>query len=158
MSKISDSTGSQIGESWRNGVQDVKLVWEGVTLDATATEIYLRSKDNPATGGRLILPASGLFLGEGLFAAFNDTDTTVLCSGRFAVSVTNLAGTVAASGTTLEWDAAATDANPYIQYFVGSTGLALAYNNTSKSLTVTVTGTASKRIRWIVEIRDLIGM
>lgn len=158
MAKIADSTGSQIGEAWRNGLQDVKVVWEGVTLDATPTEIFLRSKDNPASGGRLILPASGLVVGEGLFGAFNDTDNVVLTSGRFAVAATNLAGTVAGSGTTLEWDAASVDANPFIQYFVGASGLAIAYNNTSKAITVTVTGAAAKRVRWIVEIRDLIGL
>lgn len=158
MAKIADSTGSQIGEAVFNGVQDTNLIWEGVTTDNTATEIYLRSKDNPATGGRLILPQSGLIVGEGLFAAFNTTDNTVLCSGRWAVAATNLAGTVAASGTTLEWDAASTDANPFVQYFVGSSGFAVAYNNTLDALTITVTGTASKNIRWRAILRNTLGI
>ena len=158
MAKIADATGSQIGEALIAGAQDTNLIWEGVTTDATATELWLRSRDNPASGGRLILPQSGLIVGEGLFAAFNTTDNTVLCSGRWAVAATNLAGTVAASGTTLEWDAASVDANPFIQYFVGSSGFAVAYNNTSKALTVTVTGTASKNIRWRAILRDTLGI
>lgn len=157
MAKIADSTGSQIGEAVKLGL-DSKLIWEGATTDNVATELFLRSKDNPASGGRLLIPTNTLIVGQGLFAAYNDTDNTVLCSGRFAVGTTNLAGTVAASGATLEWDAAATDANPFIQYFVGSAGLAIAYNNTLDALTVTVTGTAGRVIRWRVELVDVIAL
>lgn len=157
MGKIADPTGSQIGEALKLGL-DTKLIWEGTTLDNVATELFLRSKDNPTTGGRLLIPNNSVIVGQGLFVAFNDTDNVVLASGRFAVSVTNLAGTVAASGTTLEWDAAATDANPFIQYFVGSAGLAIAYNNTLDALTVTVTGTASKQIRWRIELCGVIAL
>lgn len=157
MAKIADPTGSQIGEAVKFGL-DSKLIWEGTTTDNTATELFLRSKDNPASGGRLLIPNNTLIVGQGLFAAYNDTDNTVLCSGRFAIGVTNLAGTVAASGTTLEWDAAATDANPFIQYVVGSAGLAIAYNNTLDALTVTVTGTSGKVIRWHIELTDFVAL
>lgn len=157
MGKIADSTGSQIGEAVKFG-QGAKLIWEGTTTDNVATELFLRSKDNPASGGRLLIPNNTLIVGNGIFAAYNDTDNTVLCSGRFAVGVTNLNGTVAASGVTLEWDTAATDANPFIQYFVGSAGFAVTYNNTLDALTVTVTGTAARVIRWRVELTDFIAL
>jgi hypothetical protein len=157
MAKIADTTGSQIGEAIKFGL-GAKLIWEGTTTDNVATELFLRSKDNPALGGRLLIPNNSVIVGQGLFVAYNDTDNTILCSGRFAVSLTNLAGTIAASGTTLEWDAAATDANPFIQYVVGSAGLAIAYNNTLDALTVTVTGTAAKVIRWRIELTDFIAL
>lgn len=157
MAKIADSSGSQTGEALKFGYEQ-KLVWEGTTLDNVATELFLRSKDNPASGGRLLIPNNSVIVGQGLFVAYNDTDNTILCSGRFAISTTNLAGTVAASGATLEWDAAATDANPFINYFVGSAGLAIAYNNTLDAITVTVTGTAARVIRWRVELTDVIAL
>lgn len=158
MAKIADTTGSQIGEAWRSG-QGATLVWEGTTTDNVATEIFLRSKDNPATGGRLLLPSSGVYVGQGLFVGFNDTDGSVFASGRFAISATNLAGTVAASGTTLEWDAASTDANPFVQYFVGAASAFLpSYNNTSDSLIMTVTGLAAKSIRWRAELSQFIAL
>jgi hypothetical protein len=66
---------------------------------------------------------------------------------------------VAASGTTLEWDAAATDANPFVQYFVGSASAVLpSYNNTTDSLVMTVTGASGKVIRWHVELTDFIAL
>lgn len=157
MAKIADSSGSQTGEALKFGYEQ-KLVWEGTTLDNVATELFLRSKDNPASGGRLLIPNNSVIVGQGLFVAYNDTDNTILCSGRFAISTTNLAGTVAASGATLEWDAAATDANPFINYFVGSAGLAIAYNNTLDAITVTVTGTAARVVRWRVELTDVIAL
>ena len=157
MAKIADPTGSQIGEAVKFGL-DSKLIWEGTTTDNTATELFLVSNDNPASGGRLLIPNNTVIVGQGLFVAYNDTDNVVLASGRFAISVTNFAGTVAASGTTLEWDAAATDANPFIQYFVGSAGLAIVYNNTLDALTVTVTGTAAKVIRWRIELTDFVAL
>jgi hypothetical protein len=157
MAKIADSSGSQTGEALKFGYEQ-KLVWEGTTTDNVATELFLRSKDNPASGGRLLIPNNSVIVGQGLFVAYNDTDNAVLCSGRFAISTTNLAGTVAASGATLEWDAAATDANPSINYFVGSAGLAIAYNNTLDAITVTVTGTAARVVRWRVELTDVIAL
>jgi hypothetical protein len=157
MAKIADSSGSQTGEALKFGYEQ-KLVWEGTTTDNVATELFLRSKDNPASGGRLLIPNNSVIVGQGLFVAYNDTDNAVLCSGRFAISTTNLAGTVAASGATLEWDAAATDANPFINYFVGSAGLAIAYNNTLDAITVTVTGTAARVVRWRVELTDVIAL
>lgn len=157
MAKIADSSGSQTGEALKFGYEQ-KLVWEGTTTDNVATELFLRSNDNPASGGRLLIPNNSVIVGQGLFVAYNDTDNAVLCSGRFAISTTNLAGTVAASGATLEWDAAATDANPFINYFVGSAGLAIAYNNTLDAITVTVTGTAARVVRWRVELTDVIAL
>ena len=157
MAKIADTTGSQTGEALKLG-SDAKLIWEGTTTDDVATELFLRSKDNPASGGRLLVPDNSVIVGQGLFVAYNDTDNTVLCSGRFAVSLTNLAGTVALSGTTVKWDAAGPDVNPLIQYFVGSAGLDIAYNNTLDALTVTVTGTSGRVIRWHVELVDVIAL
>jgi hypothetical protein len=160
MARIADTTGSQTGEAVKLGL-DTRLVWEGFTTDATAKELFLVSDDNPSTGGRLIVPAlpSGVIVAEGLFVAFNDTDNTVFASGRFALSVTNLAGTVAVSGTTLEWDAAATDANPFIQYFVGANpAFVWTYNNTSKSIILTVTGVAAKNIRYRAVADTVIGL
>lgn len=158
MAKIADSTGSQIGEAIKFDL-DARLVWKGVTTDNVATELFLFSKDNPASGGRLLIPSNTVVVGEGLFVAYNDTDNTIFASGRFAVSLTNLAGTVAASGTTLEWDAAATDANPFVQYFVGSASAVLpSYNNTTDSLVMTVTGASGKVIRWHIELTDFIAL
>lgn len=160
MAKIADSTGSQIGEAIKLGL-DTRVVWEGFTTDAVAKELFLVSNDNPETGGRLIVPAlpNGVIVAEGLFVAFNDTDNVVFASGRFALSVTNLAGEVALSGATLEWDAAATDANPFVQYFVGaSPAFVWTYNNTSNSIILTVTGTAAKNIRYCAVVDNIIGL
>lgn len=158
MAKIADTTGSQIGEAIKADL-DATLVWKGTTTDNVATELFLFSKDNPASGGRLLIPSNTVIVGGGLFVGYNDTDNTIFASGRFAVSLTNLAGTVAASGTTLEWDAASTDANPFVQYFVGSASAMLpSYNNTSDSLIITVTGASSKSIRWHVELTDFIAL
>jgi len=153
MANIADSTGSQIGEALKNSAP-VRATWSGFTENAVAKEIFLISADNPASGGRLIIPPNCVIVAEGLFTAYNVTDNTVFASGRLAVSLTNLAGTVAASGTTLEWDAASTDANPFVQYFVGTApAVAFTYNNTSKSLLATVTGQASKRINWRITLQ-----
>jgi hypothetical protein len=160
MAKIADSTGMQTGEAVKLGL-DTRIMWEGFTVDATAKELFLVSDDNPATGGRLIVPAlpNGVIVAEGLFCAFNDTDNVVFASGRFALSVTNLAGTVALSGTTLEWDAAATDANPFIQYFVGANpAFVWTYNNVSDSIILTVTGTAAKNIRYRAIVDSVVGL
>jgi hypothetical protein len=142
--------GVYVGEALRQG-NDTRIAWQGVTTDNVATEIFLDGESS-----RLVIPTDTVVVGEGLFTAWNETDSAVLVSGRFAVSVRNIAGTVAANGTTLEWDAASTDANPFVQYFVGSAGVVFAYNNTTKSLTLTVTGTAAKTIRWKAELLKFI--
>ena len=153
MANIADSTGSQIGEALRSNAP-TRLTWTGFTDNAVAKEIFLISADNPAAGGRLIIPLNCVIVAEGLLAAYNVTDNNVFAIGRLAVGVTNLANTVAASGVTLEWDAAATDANPFVQYFVGAApAVAITYNNTTKSLVVTVTGLAAKRINWRVTMQ-----
>lgn len=154
-SLIQDSRGMQAGEALRLDAP-TDIVWSGVTADATPTEIFLDGFESDI--GRLIIPTNTLIIGQGLFCAFNDTDSTVHASGRFALSVANIAGTVAASGTTVEWDAAATDANPFSQYFVGSgsAGLVFTFNNTSKSIIATVTGVASKTIRWKAHMNQIL--
>lgn len=154
-SLLQDTKGVLAGDALRQ--ENVfKVSWSGQTTNATAKEIFL---DGGATSdNRLVIPTNTLIVAEGLFSAWNETDSTVHASGRFALSVTNIAGTVAASGTTLEWDAASTDANPFSQYFVGSgsAGLVFTYNNTSKSIVATVTGVASKTIRWCAELTSYI--
>lgn len=154
-SLIQDTRGQIVGDALKQD-KSLDVTWVGVTTNATATEIFL---DGYTTDlGRLIIPTNTLIIAQGLFSAFNDTDSTVHASGRFALSVTNIAGTVAASGTTLEWDAASTDANPFSQYFVGSAsaGLVFTYNNTSKSIIATATGVASKNIRWKAQLHQIL--
>lgn len=148
---LNDPRGVVVGDAMRQG-NVTRAVWAATTTNATPAEVFL---DGGATAdSRFIVPTDTLIVAEGLFTAWNETDSAVHASGRFALSVSNIAGTVAASGTTLEWDAASTDANPFSQYFVGSAiaGLVFTYNNTTKSITLTGTGVASKTIRWRAEI------
>ena len=156
-STLQEKKGALVGDALRQR-NFTNIAWEGTTNNASATEIFLDGGAN--SDSRLILPTGLTFVGQGFFVAYNDTDSSVHASGRFALSVTNIAGVVAASGTTLEWDAASTDANPFSQYFVGSAsaGCVFTYNNTSKSIIATVTGAASKRIRWIAKITEYLGL
>lgn len=147
---IQDTKGELVGGALRQG-NPTKVVWKGTTTNDTATEIFL---DGGTTANdRLIIPTDTVIIGQGFFTAWNETDSTFRAAGRFAISVSNIAGTVAALGTTVEWDAAATDANPFSQFFSGA-GLAITYNNTFKAVVITVTGVASKNIRWVVELSN----
>jgi hypothetical protein len=154
-SLIQDVKGVLVGDALRQG-NPTRVIWRGQTVDATPAEIFLDA--GTTSDNRLIIPTDTLILAQGLFSAWNETDSAVHVSGRFALSATNIAGTVAASGTTLEWDAASADANPFSQYFVGSAsaGLVFTYNNTSKSIIATATGVASKTIRWYAELSGYI--
>lgn len=145
--------GVATGIALRNG-NATRVRWAGQTTNNTAKELFL---DGDSTSeSRLIIPTGLVLIGEGHFAAYNVTDGTVFATGRFAVSLKNLAGTVSAEGTTLEWDAASVDANPFVQYFSGSSGFVWTYDNTNKALVLTVTGTAAKVINWRAEITQLI--
>jgi|688.fasta_scaffold114859_3 hypothetical protein len=152
-STLQEKKGALLGDALRQR-NFTNIEWEGVTTNATATEIFLDGGAN--SDSRLIIPSNTLIIAQGFFVGWNVTDAAVNASGRFALSVTNIAGTVAASGTALEWDAASTDANPFSQYFVGSasSGLVFTYNNTSKSIIATVTGVASKTVRWRARIAE----
>ena len=152
-STLQEKKGALVGDALRQR-NFTNITWEGRTTDATPTEIFIDGGVN--SDSRLIIPSNTLTVAQGFFVGWNVTDSTVNASGRFALSVTNIAGTVAASGTTLEWDAASTDANPFSQYFVGSasSGVVFTYNNTSKSIIPTVTGVASKNIRWRARITE----
>jgi hypothetical protein len=150
-STLQEKKGALVGDSLRQR-NHINVAWGGFTVDATPKEIFI---DGDLTSdSRLILTTGTVLIAQGFFAAYNVTDNVLLASGRFALSTTNIANTVAASGLTLEWDAASVDANPFIQYFVGSAGLVFAYNNTTKSITLTVTGVAAKRIIWRASITD----
>ena len=144
-SLLQEKKGELLGDALRQR-NFINVAWSGTTTDATAKEIFIDGGIN--SDSRLVLPTNTVLIAQGFFNAFNATDSTVLANGRFALSVSNIGGVVAASGVTLEWDAASVDANPFIQYFVGSAGLVFAYNNTTKSITLTVTGIAAKTVRW----------
>ena len=150
-STLQEKKGALLGDALRQR-NFINITWSGITLDAVPTEIYIDGGAN--SDSRLIITTGTVFIAQGFFIAYNVTDNTVLASGRFAVSLTNIANVVAASGVTLEWDAASVDANPFIQYFVGSTGVVFAYNNTTKSLTLTVTGVAAKRVSWRLRVTE----
>jgi len=141
----------------QNDVQS--LAWTGVTINATPAEIFLEGS-GAAPDGRLVLPSNRVVIGTVNFLAYNKTDNTVHCSGRQAISLSNLAGTVAASGVTTEWDVAATDANPNINYFVGSAaaGLVFTYNDTLKALVATVTGVTAKTIEWKAVMTGIVSL
>jgi hypothetical protein len=154
-STLQEKKGALLGDALRQR-NFANITWSGKTTDATATEIFIDGGAN--SDNRLIVPKGIVIIAQGLFVAYNVTDGSVHASGRFALSLTNIADTVAASGTTLEWDAASTDANPFSQYFVGSAsaGVVFTYNNTSKSIIPTVTGVAAKVIQWRVRITEYI--
>ena len=150
-SLLQEKKGELLGDALRQR-NFINVAWSGTTTDAIAKEIFIDGGAN--SDSRLVLPTGTALIAQGLFFAYNATDVAVLASGRFALSVTNIGGVVAASGATLEWDAASADANPFIQYFVGSTGLVFAYNNTTKSITLTVTGVAAKIVRWRARVTE----
>lgn len=150
-STLQEKKGELIGDALRQR-NFINIAWSGTTTDATAKEIFIDGGIN--SDSRLILPTNTVLIAQGFFNAFNSTDASVLANGRFALSVSNIGGVVAASGVTLEWDAASVDANPFVQYFVGSAGVVFAYNNTTKSITLTVTGVAAKNIRWRARVSE----
>ena len=152
-STLQEKKGALVGDALRQR-NFILVSWEGRTIDATPTEIFLDGGLN--LDSRLILTNGTVLIAQGFFIAYNSTDNTVLASGRFALSVTTIANAVAASGATLEWDAASVDANPFIQYFVGAAGVVFAYNNTTKSITLTVTGVAAKVVRWRARVTEYV--
>ena len=154
-STLQEKKGALIGDALRQR-NFTQIAWEGRTLDATPTELFIDGGAN--SDSRLIIPNGTMLIAQGFFAAFNSTDNTIFSSGRFALALTNIANTVAASGISLEWDAASADANPFIQYFIGIAGVVFAYNNTTKSVTLTVTGVAAKNIRWRARVTEYISL
>ena len=150
-STLQEKKGALVGDALRQR-NFINITWSGTTLDAVATEIFIDGGLN--SDSRLILTTGTVLIAQGFFIAHNATDNAVLASGRFALSVSNIGGVVAASGVTLEWDAASVDANPFVQYFVGASGVVFAYNNTTKSITLTVTGVAAKRVNWRARVTE----
>ena len=146
---IEDSRGIVAGAALRQDAP-TRIDWVGVTLTATPLEIFLPERS--AQSNRLIIPTDTLLIGQGLFSAWNKTDAALFAAGRFALSVRNVGNVVSTSVATMEWDAAATDANPFVQYVAGTSGLVFTFDNVSKAIVVTVTGLAAKEIRWKVSM------
>ena len=142
---IEDSRGIVAGAALRQDAP-TRIDWFGETRDATPLEIFLPERS--AQSNRLILPTDTLLIGQGLFCAWNKTDAALFAAGRFALSVRNVGGVVSTAVATMEWDAAAADANPFVQYVAGTSGLVFTFNNVSKSIVLTVTGLAAKTIQW----------